>query len=140
MPRHDDVVGIPNHSVLIRAVQPDWLEVENGHERLRSSTYLDGQQEASCFISAEVGDLEGFRANILPTLARELGVQIAAVATIPVAEVRAEGLWVYRKPEEFHNNPAHVVVCPPDGITKSQYAKRAKRLAPLAAKHPVLER
>lgn len=134
MPRHDDT-GIPGDAVLIRAVQPDWIEAET--ERLKSPTFLDGEQEASCFVSHEVGGTPGFCENILPVLSRLLGFDIRTLALISVFDVRRAGLWIYRKPEEFHDNAAHVVICPPDGISKSQYVKRAKALAPLAIKTSV---
>lgn len=136
MPRHDDT-GIPDNAVLIRAVQPDWIEVESGIESLKWPTFLDGEQEASCFISEEVGGIQSFCEDILPDLSRLLGVDIQAVAQISLLTVRRAGLWVYRKPEEFYDNPAHVVICPPDGISKKQYSKRAKSLAPLATKTSV---
>ena len=138
MPRHDDT-GIPDDAVLIRAVHPSWLEVENGIERLNSATFLHGQQEASCFIAAEVGHIQGFRQNILPELSRLLGIEIQVLATISARVVRSAGLWIYRKPEEFKGDAAHVVICPPDGITRSQYTKRAKSLAPQATKIPARE-
>lgn len=130
MPRHDDT-GIPGEAILIRAVHPDWTRTENEIERLTSATFLDGQQETSCFIQGEVGGLDGFKDQILPQLSEILGVDLG-VATVPVSTVRAAGLWIYRKPDEFQNNPAHVVICPADGMSKSQYAKRAGGLAPVA--------
>jgi hypothetical protein len=133
MPRHDDT-EIADHVVLIRAVQPDWIREENGTERLTSATFADGEQEASCFIAEEVGGLDGFRENILPRLSELLGFEIKDLATISMATVREAGLWVYRKPEEFDGNAAHVVICPPGEWTKSQYKKRAASLAPQATR------
>lgn len=132
MPRHDDA-GISNDSILIRAVDPDWIRAENGIERLTSATFLSGQLEASCFVADEIGGVEGFCRDILPELSRLLGKELQ-IATIPMSIVRASGLWVYRKPEEFAGNPAHVVICPPDGMSKSQYKKRAESLAPSATR------
>ena len=128
MPRHDDD-GIPPEATLIRAVLPDWITSEDGTERLNSKTFRDGLLEASCFISEEVGGIEGFRRTILPRLEEELGREILDVAIVSARDVRAHELWIYRKPEEFFGNAAHVVICPPAGVSKSQYAKRTGRLA-----------
>jgi hypothetical protein len=135
MPRHDDP-SIPDDAVLIRAVHPDWLEEKDGTERITSATFLSGQAEASCFIGSEVGELQGFRENILPELRALLKIDIQALAVISARAVRDAGLWVYRKPEEFRGNNAHVVICPPDGMSRNQYTKRAKSLAPQAYKFP----
>jgi hypothetical protein len=128
MPRHDDL-GIPPNAILIRAVQPDWVREENGTERLTSATFSDGQLEASCFIAEEVGGIESYRREILPELSELLRTPLG-VATVAVERVRSSGLWIYRKPEEFKNDPAHVVICPPDGMSKKQYKKRTGALAP----------
>lgn len=130
MPRHDDK-GISADAILIRAVRPDWILQEGEGERLISGTFVDGSLEASCFIAAEVGGVDNFVERILPDLSRELGLQFR-VATLPISAVRARGLWVYRKPEEYNDNPAHVVVCAPEGMSKSQYRKNAARLADCA--------
>ncbi|MGB9077167.1 MAG: hypothetical protein WCC26_10055 [Terracidiphilus sp.] len=127
MPRHDDF-GIIGDAVLVRAVHPEWTCFEKDVERLTSATFRDGRQEASCFIENEVGGLEAFQAEILPVLSAEAGVTLG-IATISASIVRAAGLWIYRKPEEFHDDPAHVVICPPDSMSKSKYAKSAGGLA-----------
>lgn len=130
MPRHDDG-SIAGEAVLLRAVHPDWTCFEKDVERLTSATFRDGRQEASCFLEGEVGGLVAFQAEILPALSAEAGVALG-IATITASTVRAAELWIYRKPEEFHGNPAHVVICPPDTMSKSKYAKSAGRLAPEA--------
>lgn len=127
MPRHDDL-GISGDAVLLRAVHPDWTCFNDDVERLTSATFRDGRQEASCFIEKEVGGLGAFQAEILPLLSRDAGGGLG-IARISASIVRAAGLWIYRKPEEFDDNPAHVVICPPDGISKSKYAKSAGSLA-----------
>ena len=63
-----------------------------------------------------------------------LGYAIPALALIAVSNVREAGLWIYRKPEEFKDNPAHVVISPPDEMNPTQYTKRAKSLASIAEK------
>lgn len=137
MPRHDDN-AISDATVLIRAVDWDWVVSENGQERLSSGTFLDGSEEASCFLAAEVGGVDGFVRNILPDLEQQLGKTLR-YATIPAAEVRIRNLWIYRKPEEYKNNPAHVVVCSSDGMSRSQYKKAARKLADSAVLHPEAE-
>ena len=127
MPRHDDI-GINGEAVLLRAVHPDWTCFEKDVDRLTSATFRDGHQEASCFIESEVGGLEAFQTDILPHLSAEAGVTLG-IAAIRAAVVRAAGLWIHRKPEEFHDNAAHVVICPPDSMSKSKYAKSAGGLA-----------
>ena len=67
MPQHDDKT-VPDNITLIRAVRSDWILVEEGRERLTSAAFKDGQLEASCFIAEEVGGVEGFKRNILPSL------------------------------------------------------------------------
>ncbi len=130
MPRRDDI-EVTGHTVLLRAVHPDWTCFEKDVERLTSATFKDGHQEASCFIEHEVGGLTAFQTQILPQLSAEAGVTLG-IAAISASIVRAAGLWIYRKPEEFENNPAHVVICPPDSMSKSKYAKSAGGLAPEA--------
>lgn len=127
MPRHDDS-GIPGECVLIRAVDPEWIFPDQNGERLTSATFLDGHQEASCFIADEIGGIEGFLRDILPILSQDLE-KILRAATVTANQVRAHQLWIYRKPEEFRGNPAHVVVCSSDGMSKSQYKKAARRLS-----------
>ena len=60
-----------------------------------------------------------------------LGIAIQAIA-ITESCIRAVGLWIYPKPEEFEGNPAHVVICAPDGMSKSQCKRRSGRLASVA--------
>jgi len=127
MPPHDDL-GIPNNGVLIRAVQADWILRDATVERITSATFVAGQMETSCFLADEVGGVNGFQQDILPLLEQELGKSLR-IATVPVSDVRARGLWVYRKPEEFRGNPAHVVIAAPEGMSKSQYKKAARSLA-----------
>jgi hypothetical protein len=127
MPRHDDA-SITDEVILIRAVRPDWVMRDGDGERIISGTFVDGSLEASCFIAQEVGGVEAFIQNILPGLSDELGMRFR-IATLTVSAARAQGLWVYRKPEEYKDNPAHVVVCAADSMSKSQYKKSAGRLA-----------
>jgi hypothetical protein len=126
MPQHDDET-IPNHVTLIRALRPDWVVKEEDRERLSSAAFKDGRLEASCFIAEEVGGLDGFKENVSPELEREFGFT-PRLATIEVASVRSAELWIYRKPEEFHNNPAHVVICPSGNMSKSKYGRQAGSL------------
>lgn len=128
MPRHDDP-GIPADSVLIRAVlDPEWVVTEESGERVSSASFVDGNQEASCFIADEVGGVEGFASDILPELSKELGRRLR-ITTIRASAARSRGLWIYRKPEEYKGNRAHVVICASDSMSKSQYKKAAGRLA-----------
>jgi hypothetical protein len=127
MPRHDDA-SISDEAILIRAVRPDWVIRDGDGERIISGTFVDGSLEASCFIAEEVGGVEAFIQDILPELSEELGLPFR-IATLTVSAARAQGLWVYRKPEEYKDDPAHVVVCAADGMSKSQYKRSAARLA-----------
>jgi hypothetical protein len=122
MPQHDDKTVLANFT-LIRALRPDWVVTEDGRERLTSATFKDGQLEASCFIAEEVGGLEGFQESILPRLEQEFGFK-PRFATIDAASVRSAELWIYRKPEEFNGNAAHVVICPSNGMSRSKYSKQ----------------
>ncbi len=72
MSQHDDKT-VSDDVSLIRAVLPDWIQIEDGKERLTSATFKSGQLEASCFIQEEVGGLEGFKLNILPVLEADFG-------------------------------------------------------------------
>jgi hypothetical protein len=132
-----DDVSIPNTSTLARGVRaPEWITVEDGKERLNSATFLDGMtNETSCFVLEEVGGIAGFCREILPRLEAELGRNLR-FATIAVDSVRSVGLWLYRRPEEFGGNPAHVVVCASENMSKSQYKKKTRELAVLATLHP----
>ena len=127
MPSHDDS-GISGNAILIRAIHPDWVVTEGDGSRLSSASFVTGALEASCFIADEVGGIEGFIRDILPELSSELGMDFR-VATLSVAAARARGLCVCRKPHEYKDNPAHVVICASDGMTKSSYKRRARELA-----------
>ena len=109
--------------------------IEENVERLVSGTFVDSQFEASCFIAEEVGGIEGFIQNILPELSKELGSAFRT-AILPASAARSQGLWICRRPEEYNDNPAHVVICAADGMTKSQYRKNAGRLAGQASLLP----
>ena len=137
MAPHDDA-SIANTLTLARAVRvPEWITVEDGRERLTSACFLDGINfETSCFILEEVGGIDGFRTLILPNLEQKLGAELR-FATIAVASVRSTGLWIYRKPEEFDGNAAHVVVCASGDMSRPQYKKRTRELAGLAVLHPM---
>jgi hypothetical protein len=127
MPRRDDE-GILGDAILIRAIRPEWLIPDGNGVRLCTGTFVDGQLEASCFLAEEMGGIERFLRDTLPKLSEELEVVLRA-ATISASLVRARGLWIFRRPEEYYNNPAHVVICAPDGISKSRYRKDAAKLA-----------
>ena len=133
MGRHDDDTILPNWT-LARGVRTDWFDVDDsGKEIVQSRAFDDCNQEVSCFILEEVGGIEGFRNNILPIIERELGSSLR-FATVEVRIVRANDFWIYRKPEEFHNNSAHVVLCPTqaENILKKQFKKQAREVAKLA--------
>jgi len=108
--------------------------LEDGKERWTSATFKDGRFEASCFLLEEVGGIDGFRQSILPDLAGESTVALR-IATISVKSVRAAGLWLYQKPEEYKGNPAHIVICRSEGMSASKYAKNAGRLKDDATLH-----
>jgi hypothetical protein len=132
-----DDLSIPNTSTLARGVRvPDWIAVEDGRERLNTATFLGGaNMEASCFVLEEVGGIKGFCEFILPKLEAELRMKLR-FATIPASAVRSLELWLSRRPREFENNPAHVVVCAPSGLSKNQYTKRVRKLAAMATLYP----
>ena len=132
-----DDLSIPNTSTLARGVRvPEWITVEDGKERLNSATFLDGiTNETSCFLLEEVGEVAGFCEHILPIIENKLGRKLR-FATISVGTVRSTGLWLNRRPEELFGNSAHVVICAPNAISKSQYKKKTRELAGLAMLHP----
>jgi hypothetical protein len=130
MPQHDDE-SVSSGFTLIRALRPDWVLLEDARERLTSAAFKDGRQEASCFISEEVGGLQGFKRTILPELEIEFGFE-PRIATIEASKIRASELWIYRKPGEFHGNPAHVVICPSSGMSNSKYSRQAGQLKDFA--------
>lgn len=137
MGRHDDETILPEWT-LARGIRPDWLEIgENGSEVIQSRAFDDSKQEVSCFVLEEANGLEGFRRDILPTLEEELGTKLR-IGTVGVAIARAGGFWIYRKPEEFHDNPAHVVLCPQqfEDISKKQFKRQAREIARQAVTHP----
>ena len=137
MGRHDDETILPNWT-LARGVHADWIDVdEGGREVVQSRAFDDSNQEVSCFILEEVGGVEGFQRNILPVIQRELGRDLR-LATVEVRIVRSSGRWIYRKPEEFSGNSAHVVQCPAqhENISRSQFKKEAREIARLAVLHP----
>jgi hypothetical protein len=130
MGRHDDETILPEWT-LARGIRSDWFEIdENGKESIQSRAFDDSKQEVSCFLLEETDGEMGFRQNILPILESELGQRLR-FATVAVNESRACGFWIYRKPEEFHNNSAHVVLCPQQeaDISRSQFKKRARDVA-----------
>jgi hypothetical protein len=137
MGRYDDETILPNWT-LARAVRVDWIGLdEAGKETIQSWAFDDCTQEVSCFVVEEVGGVDGFRSDVLPTIENELGTSLR-FATVAVGIVRATGLWIYRKPEEFHGNTAHVVMCPAqtDDIPKKRFRKLAREIASHAVLHP----
>jgi hypothetical protein len=136
MGRYDDESILPVWT-LARGVRVDWLESDySGNETIQSRAFDESNQEVSCFILDEIGGHEGFRANVLPIIESEIGRKLR-FATIDVGFVRSCGFWIYRKAEEFHDNPAHVVICPGkiENISRNQFKKQARELA----KHAVLQ-
>ena len=138
MGRYDDETILPEWT-LARGVRADWLEIdENGNESIQSRAFDESNQEVSCFILEETEGSEGFRRRILPLIEKEIGVRLR-FATIEVGAVRASGFWIYRKPEEFHNNNAHVVICPRQvaNIPRSQFKKQVREVSKRAALQPL---
>jgi hypothetical protein len=136
MGRYDDETILPSWT-LARGVRSDWLGInEDGKETVQSWAFDDSAQEVSCFILEEVGGVEGFRQDILPIIENELGNRLR-FASINVEFVRSTGLWIYRKPEEFHGNSAHVVLCPAqiENIPRKQFKKLAREIASHAVLH-----
>jgi hypothetical protein len=139
MGRWDDETIVPKWT-LARGIRVDWIEVdESGKEIIQSRAFDESNQEVSCFIVEEVGGIEGFRRGILPIIEQELGARLR-FSTIGVELVRSSGLWIYRKPEEFFGNPAHVVICPSQiaNVTRSQFKNKARTLTKSAVLQPVL--
>lgn len=138
MGRYDDETILPTWT-LARGIRTDWIETDEiGNEVIQSRAFDESNQEVSCFIVEESGGLDGFRRDILPVIETELGKRLR-FATIMVDRVRVGGFWVYRKPEEFHNNPAHVVLCPrqAENIPRSQFRKQAREIARQAVLQPL---
>jgi hypothetical protein len=137
MGRWDDESILPSWT-LARGVRLDWLDTErDGSQAVQSRAFEESNQEVSCFILEETGGIDGFRKDILPIIENELGRQLK-IATIGVEFVRLSGFWIFRKPEEFHNNPAHVVLCPSqvENIPRSAFKKQAREIAKHALLHP----
>ncbi len=137
MGRCDDETILPKWT-LARGIRSDWLEIgENGEEVIQSWAFDDGNQEVSCFILEETDGSEGFRRSILPLIERELGTRLR-FATVEAGVARACGFWIYRKPEEFHNNSAHVVLCPPqaENISRSRFKRQAREISKKAMLQP----
>jgi hypothetical protein len=139
MGRYDDETILPDWT-LARGVRTDWLEIdENGNEVIQSRAFDESSQEVSCFILEEIGGPDGFRRNILPVIEKEIGTRLR-LATIEVGVVRAVGFWIYRKPEEFHNNRAHVVMCPQqvNNVGRNQFKKQVREIAKQAVLRPLV--
>jgi len=140
MGRYDDETILPTWT-LARGIRRDWFEAdENGREIIQSRAFDDSSQETSCFILEETDGLEGFRRNILPILERDLGAKLR-VGIIEVGAARSCGFWIYRKPKEFYDNPAHVVLCPPqiENISRAKFKNQAREIAKRAIAQPIEE-
>jgi hypothetical protein len=138
MGRHDDETILPEWT-LGRGIRPDWFENdENGKEVIQSRAFDESNQEVSCFILEETDGAEGFQRDILPIIEKELEERLR-FATVGVRFARACGFWIYRKPEEFHNNRAHVVLCPQqtENISRKQFKRQAREIARKAVPYPV---
>ena len=138
MGRHDDETILPEWT-LARGIRLDWFEIdEDGKESIQSRAFDDSKQETSCFVLEETSGIEGFRRDILPILEKDLGTKLR-IGTVNVATARACGFWIYRKPEEFYDNPAHVVLCPPqlENISRSKFKNQARAVAEKAVPHPI---
>jgi len=138
MGRYDDETILPSWT-LIRGIRSDWIETDpGGKETIQSRAFDESNQETSCFILEETNGTEGFRNDILPLIETELGAKLR-FAIIPVEFVRSCGFWIYRKPEEFHGNSAHVVICPQQSanISRNQFKRHARELAKNAELQPL---
>lgn len=140
MGRFDDETILPTWT-LARGIRTDWFEIdENGREVIQSRAFDDSNQETSCFILEETNGIEGFRRDILPVLEEDLGTKLR-IGTVAVGVARSCGFWIYRKPEEFHDNPAHVVLCPPlvGNISRAKFKNQAREVAKKAVARPAEE-
>jgi hypothetical protein len=57
---------------------------------------------------------------------------------VEVSVARGCGFWIYRKPEEFFDNPAHVVLChaQAENISRNKFKKQAREIAKVARLQP----
>lgn len=119
--RHDDP-GIANDSILYRIINEDsWIVQEGDRERVASHAFKDTHTfETSCFVDKT------------PDQLRELfpGKRICGVTA---RVVREQEFSIARAPEEFGDDPSHVVLFPPGGLKRKEADRRWARIS-LASK------
>lgn len=138
MVAHADDAEITDERFLLRAmVQPRWIVDKGQGPRPASESLTDSNLENSCFIEGEIT-----REEIIAFLTEEakkhqnhgLLNQIERglrFARFPVALVRRAGFFIERRPEEAigcAHPQAHVVIGPPNVITRNQYEKAARTI------------
>jgi hypothetical protein len=117
--------SIPDDAILLRVLHPSslWRCRVGGRYRPTSLAFQDGLTgDVSCFVQAE-----GVEAQVRQMYPHN------EIATVTAGAVRAAGYVIERRPGEcgnFTGDPnAHVVIGPPEPITKKAQTRRARRIA-----------
>lgn len=118
--RDDDTIG--SDDFLVRVLHEKWITTDEGRERPNSLAFTDSSQETSCFIDTP--------ANRIQLKSIFAGLKICR---FPASIVRAAGFVIERKPDEcpegFLDRTQHVVIGPPELLTKKQLVKRGQTIA-----------
>ena len=122
MPPLRDDGSIGPDAFLIRALQSGWTTVEGTHERPNTLAFTDETQETSCFLDTP---------DNLAELRRKF--PSFKICRFRAGIVRAAGFVIERKPDEcpegFSDRTQHVVIGPPETLSKKQLMKRGHAIA-----------
>jgi hypothetical protein len=121
----DDPVRYPNEVRLVRILKNDtfWYP-KDVPTRASSGAYLDTTKQNSCFVADQL-TVEHFELIAQTYPDSKLGVVTAGHA-------REHGYSVCEDDPSDFLSAEHVVLCPPQEVTKKDYIRMAKRLAPLS--------
>ena len=125
MPLTDDHSVQPG-AVLYRVlVDPNWITTKDQTRRPSKQAFYEARGEVSYF--EEGPDVLAEVQRLFPGL---------PIASVPASVIREEGLVIERRPHEAQDLPtiggAHVIAGPQNPIARSEFEKKARRIA----KHP----
>ncbi len=124
----DDPVRYPSEVRLIRILKNDtfWYP-KFAPTRASSAAFLDTTKQNSCFVADQL-TVEHFELITQTYPDSKLGV-------VTAGDARQHGYSVCKDdPSEFIS-AEHVVLCPPQVVTRKDYIRMAKRLAALSSIH-----
>jgi hypothetical protein len=121
----DDLVRYPNEVRLVRILKNEtfWYPTV-APTRASSGAFLDTTKQNSCFVVDQL-TVEHFEKIVQTYPDSRLGV-------ITAGHAREHGYSVCEDDPSDFLSAEHVVLCPPQDVTKKDYIRMAKRLAQLS--------